>query len=62
MKSSNLQRNLLRERKRLMEQWAYAPEKERPYLLVRLMDIDEQLGLGKAKHTKRARFPRRNVV
>lgn len=58
----DIQRNLLRERKGLLEQWTYAPEKERPYLLVRIMDIDEQLELGKDKIKTQARFPKRNVV
>ncbi|NLW06650.1 MAG: hypothetical protein GX039_01505 [Clostridia bacterium] len=60
--TKEIQRNLLRERKGLLEQWTYAPEKERPYLLVRIMDIDEQLELGKSKLKHRARFPKRFVV
>lgn len=58
----DVQRNLLRERKALLEQWAYAPEKERPYLLVRMMDIDEQLQPGKEITKTRARLPKRSVV
>ncbi|GEA14306.1 MULTISPECIES: hypothetical protein [Neomoorella] len=58
----DIQRNLLRERKALLEQWAYASERERPHLLVRIMDIDEQLELGKSKSRPRARLPKRNVV
>lgn len=60
--ANDVQRNLLRERKGLLEQWTYAPEKERPYLLVRIMDIDEQLEPKKAKLNTQARFPKRNVV
>ncbi|BCV23015.1 hypothetical protein [Moorella sp. Hama-1] len=58
----DIQRNLLRERQALLEQWAYAPERDRPHLLVRLMDIDEQLELGKVKSKPRTRLPKRNVV
>ncbi|MDN5347043.1 MAG: hypothetical protein PWP65_607 [Clostridia bacterium] len=54
------QRNLLRERKALLEQWAHAPQKERTDILIRIMDIDEQLELEKTKPHQQ--LPRRSVV
>ncbi|MDK2821293.1 MAG: hypothetical protein PWP31_1258 [Clostridia bacterium] len=53
-------RNLIRERKGLLERWVYASETERPHLIVRIMDIDEKLNLeGK---NRRPRLPKRFVV
>ncbi|MDN5326034.1 MAG: hypothetical protein PWP41_730 [Moorella sp. (in: firmicutes)] len=40
---------LERERQRLLDQWAYLPEKERARLLVRIMDIDEHLSMVKSR-------------
>jgi hypothetical protein len=38
---------LQKERNYLLNQWINARESEKAHILVRLMDIDEQLGLGK---------------
>ena len=45
----DIQSHLLRERKALLDQWRYVPEKDRPHLIVRIMDIDEQLERARAK-------------
>jgi len=55
----DIQRSLLRERRALLEQWVHAPQKDRAEILVRIMDIDEQI---EASKTKQPRLPKKKVV
>ncbi|MGB9660464.1 MAG: hypothetical protein ACPL5F_00410 [Moorellaceae bacterium] len=55
----DIQRRLLRERRALLDQWVHASPRDRAEILVRIMDIDEQIEVGK---TKQPRLPKKKVV